>query len=341
VLRVQRGFRVALLVSSLLGMLGCATLRAGMEYDQAVQAFEDRRYEIAEGHLHSALKKNPGDERATSLLGWVRFKQGRTEEAGKLFTKAYQRNPENLATIEGLGWVQYLDGRDEHAEKEFKKLVQYAESHLQQLHWMDYSVNDQKFIESIYSEANYVLGLIAKRRGMWGGARAYFEQALSQPNQFIDHETIADELADTLFQLGEYRAAATFYEEFLSKNPENLTLLNRYAWCRYQTGNIEEAKRLYLRSKELSRTAAEFYQECFGSQSVTQRIYAKRMAEPYYGLALIYVKERRPDAALEELAAALKISPFFHHPKEIAFLLDQYPEWRERLRMRSLGRPLP
>jgi tetratricopeptide (TPR) repeat protein len=322
-------------------MLGCATLKAGIEYDQALRAFKDHRYEIAEDNLQSALRKNPGDERATSLLGWVRFKQGRTEEAGKLFAEAYLRNPENLATIEGLGWVKYLNGQDEDAEKEFRKLIKLVERHLKNPLWRYYQPKDQEIIQSIHSEANYALGLIIKRRGMWGAARTHFKNALSRPNQFIDREIIAKELADTLFELGEYKAAAIFYKEFFSKNPQDLFLLNRYAWCLYQIGNIEEAKSFYLKSKELSRVIVEFYQESLGSQSVTQRLYARRMAEPYYGLALIYVKEKRLDAAQEELATALKISPFFHHPKEIALLLDQYPEWQETLRLRSLGRPLP
>jgi tetratricopeptide (TPR) repeat protein len=335
------GFRGALLFSILLGMLGCTTLRAGMEYDQALREFKDYHYGIAEGYLHSALKKNPGDERATSLLGWVRFKQGNIREARKLFAEAYQRNPENLATIEGLGWVQYLYGQDEDSEKEFRKLTTYAERHFQNPNWIDYPAEARQFIESIYSEASYALGLIAKRRGMWEEARSRFEDALSRPGRFIDREIIAKELADSLFQVGEYKAALTFYKEFLSENPQDLSLLNRTAWCLYQIGNIEEAKSLYLESKELSSLATEYYQESLGSQSVTRRIYAKRMAEPYYGLALIYVKEKQLDAALEELASGLKISPFFHHPKEIALLLDQYPEWRERLRLRSLGRPFP
>ena len=333
-------FKIFLAFSILFGMIGCAMLRAGIEYDQALQAFKDSHYEIAENHLRSALKKNPGDERATSLLGWVRLKQGRNEEAGKLFTEAYQRNPENIATIEGLGWIYYLYGQDENAEKEFKKLIHYAEKHFGNSDWPYYESNDQEIIQSIHSEANYALGLIAKRRGVWKGARTYFEEALKRPNRFIDRETIAGELAYTLFELEDYQVAAMFYKEFLSKNPIDLFLLNRTAWCLYQTGDIEGAKSLYIRSKELSSLATEYYQESLGSQSVTQRIYAKRMAEPYYGLALIYAKEKRLDAALEELISALKISPFFHHPKEITLLLDQHPKWQETLRTRSLGRPL-
>jgi len=337
----RRGVRVTLLVSTLFGMLGCATLNAGIDYDQALRAFKNQHYDIAENHLDTALRKNPGDERAASLLGWVRFKQGRIEEAKPLFTEAYQRNPDNMATVEGLGWIYYLDGQDEKAEKAFKKLIQFTENHLENPSWPYYEPKDREVIQSMHSEANYALGLIAKRRRMWKAARDFFEQALNQFNQFISRDTIAKDLADTLFHLEEYKVAAILYKEFLSENPKDLSLLNRYAWCLYQIGNIEEAKSLYLRSKELSLLAGEYYQKPLGNQSVTQRIYAKRMAEPYYGLALIYAREKRFIAAQGELATALKISPFFHHSEEIVLLLDQYPEWREKLRLRSLGRPLP
>jgi tetratricopeptide (TPR) repeat protein len=337
----RRGVRITLVASTLFGMLGCVTLKAGVDYDQALLAFKNHRYEIAENHLDTALKKNPGDERAASLLGWVRFKQGRIEEARQLFTEAYQRNPENIATVEGLGWIYYLDGQDEKAEKAFEKLIQFTENHFGNPSWPYYEPSDREIIQSMHSEANYALGLIAKRRGMWKAAQTFLERALNQFNQFISRDTIAKELADTLFHLGEYKAAAIFYKEFLSENPTDLSLLNRYAWCLYQTGNLAEAKSLYLRSKKLSSLAVKYYQEPLGSQGVTQRIYAKRMAEPYYGLALIYAKEKRFIAAQGELATALKISPFFHHSEEIVLLLDQYPEWREKLRLHSLGRPLP
>jgi tetratricopeptide (TPR) repeat protein len=322
-------------------MFGCATVRGGIDYDQALRAFKNHHYDIAETHLDTALRKNPGEERAASLLGWVRFKQGRIEEARQLFTQAYQRNPDNMATVEGLGWIYYLDGEDEKAEKAFKKLIQFTEDHLGNPSWPYYELNDREFIQSMHSEANYALGLIAKRRGMWKSARTFFERALNQFNQFISHDIIAKELADTLFHLEEYKAAAIFYKQFLSENPNDLSLLNRYAWCLYQIGNLAEAKSLYLRSKELSLLFGEYYQKPLGNQSVTQRIYAKRIAEPYYGLALIYAKEKRFIAAQGELATALKISPFFHHSEEIVLLLDQHPEWREKLQFRSQGRPLP
>jgi tetratricopeptide (TPR) repeat protein len=328
-------------ILSLLGILSCVTLRGAVEYERALQAYKDHQYGMAEGLLGSTLRQHPADERAISLLGWVQFKQGRVDEAGKLFTEAERINPENIMTIEGLGWVRYSFGQDEKAEKSFNKLIQFAEKHFVNPDWQYYERNDREIIQSVYSEGSFGLGLIARRRGMWEEARDRLEKALTQPNQFIEHDTIAKELADILFQLGEYKAAAIFYKDSISQNPLNPLFLNRYAWCLYQSGNYEEAKIIFLRSKELSSRGGEFDHDLFGSQSITQRLRAKRAAEPYYGLALIYLKERRFDAAEEELASALKISPYFHHPREISLLLAQYPDWQERLRRKSPGRSLP
>jgi len=45
----RHGLRVALIISIFLGMLGCTTLRGGVEYDQALRAFKNHDYEMAEG----------------------------------------------------------------------------------------------------------------------------------------------------------------------------------------------------------------------------------------------------------------------------------------------------
>ncbi|MGZ3536776.1 MAG: tetratricopeptide repeat protein [Thermodesulfobacteriota bacterium] len=339
----RSGLRGALVTSILflLGVFGCVTLRGGVEYNRALQAYKNHQYEVAEGLLGSTLSQNPGDERAISLLGWVRFKQGKMAEAGKLFAEAGRIDSENIMTVEGLGWVQYAFGEDEKAEKNFNKLIHYAEKHFVNPDWLYYERNDREIIQSVYSEGSFGLGLIAKRRGKWEEARKRLEEAFNQPNRFIDHHMIAKELADILFQLRDYQTAAIFYKDSISHNPLNPLLLNRYAWCLYESGNYGEAKSIFLRSKELSLRAEEFDQDLFSSPSVTQRLRGKRIAEPYYGLALIYIKERRLDAAQEELASALKISPYFHHPHEISLLLAEHPEWQERLRLKSLGRSLP
>jgi hypothetical protein len=51
----------------------------------------------------------------------------------------------------------------------------------------------------------------------------------------------------------------------------------------------------------------------------------------WHGLALVYAKERKIEAAREKLAMALKISPFFRHPDEIVSLLKEHPDSQELL----------
>jgi len=156
----------------------------------------------------------------------------------------------------------------------------------------------------MHSEANYALGLLPKEGECWKGSSDFFEQALNQFNQFISRDTIAKDLADTLFHLEEYKVAAILYKEFLSENSKDLSLLNRYAWCLYQTGNIEEAKSLYLRSKELSLLAGEYYQKPWETKVLLNEFMPREWRKPYYGLALIYAREKRFIAAQGELATA-------------------------------------
>jgi hypothetical protein len=49
------------------------------------------------------------------------------------------------------------------------------------------------------------------------------------------------------------------------------------------------------------------------------------------GLALVYARERKFEAARKELAMGMKISPFFRHPDEIVHLFREHPDWQELL----------
>jgi tetratricopeptide (TPR) repeat protein len=315
---------LCLLANLLLGIAGCAALKENLDYNRALEDFRKNRLETSEGYIQAALQEKPSDERAISLLGWIRFKEGRTVEARDSFEKAETLNPENPGTIEGLAWIYYGQGKDGEAENKFQKLLEYSQKHLQDPYWGYYSVEDKDFITSVDSDANYGLGLIAKRRGLWLKARAYFERALNQFNQYIPREPITRELADTLFEIGEYRLAMVQYRDLIPYSPQDFSLLNRYAFCLYQTGNMKEAQFYYEQAKKIISSTAKYYSQYKGVKSLTQKLYAKRIAECYYGLSLMDGKERRLEAARENLAFALKISPYFHHPDEVVQLFQQH-----------------
>ncbi|MDI6761568.1 MAG: tetratricopeptide repeat protein [Thermodesulfobacteriota bacterium] len=314
------------LLSICLVLTGCAVLKTNVGYEQALNAFQSGNYGEAETHLQSELKQRPQDDKSLSLRGWIFFKMGLMEEAEKYFESASRINPKNISTGEGLAWIYYAKGLNEASEKKFRQMIDYAEKHFQNPYWEEYLWADRQYILSIHSNANYGLGLISKRMGRWEPARKYLEEAINQPNPLIDPEEMRSHLVEVLFGLGEYRLALPHYQKLLSGKEAGLSLLNRYAWCLYQTGKTGEAKSTFLKAKSLFSSEVERYRGSSTVQNMTEKLIAKRMAETYYGLALIHAKEGNAREGMKELSIALSLSPFFHSPDELLKFLRSYPQ---------------
>jgi tetratricopeptide (TPR) repeat protein len=309
----------------LLILTGCTSVKTTIDYEHSLRAFQKGLYAEADLHLRSALQKRPQDEKLLSLQGWVFFKMGRLDEAEIYFEKASQLQPNNIATVEGLAWIYYLRGLNEAAQKNFSKMIDHATRHLLNSSWPDYPEADRRYLLSIHSSGNYGLGLIAKRMGQWHKAHSHLEEALKQPNLFIDAAEIRFQVAEILFTLRRYDLALPHYKKLIPEDEVNFLLLNRYAWCLYQVGETEEAKSIFLKSKRHIASAEEGYRRPSMILSVTEKLIAKRMAEPHYGLALIYVREKNLSEAIKELTLALQLSPFFHSPDEIVTTFSPFP----------------
>lgn len=314
------------LLSICLVLTGCAALKTSADFEQALNAFQSGNYGEAETHLQSALKQRPQDDKSLSLRGWIFFKMGLMEEAEKSFESAGRINPKNISTVEGLAWINYAKGLNKASEDKFRQMIDYAEEHFRNPYWTEYPLTDRQYIHSVHSNASYGLGLVAKRMGRWKRARKYLEEAINQPNQLIDPEEMRSHLAEILFGLGEYRLALPHYQKLLSGKGAGLFLLNRYAWCLYQTGKTGEAKSIFLKAKSLLSSEVERYRGSSTVQNMTDKLIAKRMAEPYYGLALIHAKEENVQEGMKELSTALSLSPFFHSPDELLKFLRLYPQ---------------
>jgi len=314
----------------LLMLTGCAPLKTHVDYERGLMAFQRGLYSEAEVHLQSALQQRPTDEKSLSLQGWVFFKTGLMEEAEKYFESANRINPGNIGTLEGLAWIYYAKGLNEASQDKFRRMIDYAEKHFGDPYWSEYPFADRQYIHSVHSNASYGLGLIAKRMERLEQARKYLEAAINQPNQFIDSEEMRSHLAETLFGLKEYRLALSHYQKLLYGKEAELSLLNRYAWCLYQTGKAEEAKAVFLRAKSLLSSDVERYRGSSTVQNMTEKLIAKRMAETYYGLALIHAKEGNVHEGMKELSFALSLSPFFHAPDELLKVFGTIPQSLEK-----------
>jgi tetratricopeptide (TPR) repeat protein len=196
-------------------------------------------------------------------------------------------------------------------------MIDYAEEHFRNPYWSEYSSEDRLYIHSVHSNANYGLGLIANRMGRLEQARKYLEEAINQPNQFIHPDEIRSHLAETLFRLKDYRLALIHYQKLLRSRETDLTFLNRYAWCLYQTGKTREAKSVFLKVKSFLSPQVDLYRGSSSVQDMTEKLLAKRMAEAYYGLAIIHAKEGNVHEGIKEFSTAFSLSPFFHSPDEL------------------------
>lgn len=303
---------------------GCAPLRTHLDYERGLIAFQKGLYSEAQAHLQSALQRRPDDENTLSLQGWVFFKLGRTEEAQKYFKSANRINPKNISAIEGLAWIDYEEGFNEEAKNKFQQMISYAEEHFRNPYWPDYPSQDRLYIQSIYSNGHYGLGLIAKRAERLKEACQHLEASLKEPNQFISPDVIRSHLAEILFSLREYPLALIHYQDLLDGREADFTFLNRYAWCLYQTNKIQEAKSVFFKAKDLLTLTVAPSRGSSSVQNMTEKLFAKRVAETYYGLAIIHAKEGNLQEAMKELSIALSLSPFFHSPDELLRFLKPY-----------------
>jgi Flp pilus assembly protein TadD len=91
------------------------------------------RLDAAEATLKKAVSADPSDGQAMSLLGLLRFKQKKYEEALDTLTRAAQLDPDNPVTQNHLGILLSEKGQRAAAETAFRRAIQlqpeYGEAH--------------------------------------------------------------------------------------------------------------------------------------------------------------------------------------------------------------------
>ncbi|MCL4500743.1 MAG: tetratricopeptide repeat protein [Deltaproteobacteria bacterium] len=270
-------------ISGILAMLllsGCATVqstvRSNQEYVEGERLYKSQHYAEAQTHALKAYNEDPTNPLYQSLLGWVYLKQGNLTEARRLFTDMYNHDQGSLPAFVGLAWVEYSSGQMGQSEIWFQKELASAKDHVgDKQNFAYYSPNDQDFITSCLSDANYGLGLIALARHDYSGARAYLSEALKYPNSFIGHEPIRAALEESqgirrrpefaynlkqgkpskaslekLIKTDPYSADTPQVAQLIAKNQEWQPLQKEFARAYFELGDFKRAQeklQAYLR----------------------------------------------------------------------------------------------
>jgi protein O-GlcNAc transferase len=222
----------------------------------------------AERELAAILKSKPNEPLALNLLGTVRAKQGRLDEAESLFSRALRIDKEFVGAHKNLAYLYLLKGQPEKTVLELKEIVRlkpddadasYKLAHLLfALGHLDDCIN---FIEANrQSHAPTVplitlLGDAYQKKGSLEKAEESYLQALSA--QSNDAEALVG-LAAVSQAKGDGKRAALYLARAKESMTDSPDLLYRFAVAALRSEMFDDAKRALERAVELKPDEASY-----------------------------------------------------------------------------------
>jgi len=297
---------ITLLAAIALLYLATATTVLADAFDDGLKMWEKKEYEKSVSFLQKALKENPKSASAKKLLAWNFVKLGRLAEAEALFLEARAAKKDDVGVSQGLGWIYGEWGRHEESVKHFREQAAWAKSHLDSSDYTYYELDDQRYIESLYSDANYGLGTVYKRMWKYDDAIRYLETALKYRNAFTPESEMEATRGDVYYEQGKWKDAIRSFERAARQDRKNPDLQIKIAWSHYFNKAYGDAEKAF--------------EKALGMKPGT--------AEAPYGLALSQYQQNHFDAARQNLEKAIAINPYYVDNAFVHGILDKKPEWR-------------
>jgi len=285
---------------------GCALMQTTLEYNESLEAFKGEKYDVAMGYISAVIEKNPSDRTYRSLLGWIHFKQGRMDEAERIFLDIYLERSDEISAIQGLAWVACMQRRFEVAEKGFRTALAWVERHTDDLYWARYKIDDKNYILSVKSDACYGLGLCAFSQGEYARAKTFLSRALKHRNHFTGHSPIKTALADLLYYGGNYREAAAYYQDALSDKSDENTLL-KLGWCFQLAGESRGSENVFRQGLKRAEDRRPFL----------------------HGLVFATQAQSNVQGSLQHLSELIRLDPYYADTADLKAVAQKMPGWEQ------------
>lgn len=277
-------------------------------YKEGFQHFQKKNYYFAARSLEKALQLKSDYPEAQRILGFSYLKTGRVLDAEYIFTQQYKKESANVEIIQGLAWSAFTLGKHSESEKYFRNELKWAENHIGSSSYAWYTPDDKSFIESIYSDANFGLALLAKAQNNRDLVEKYFAAAVKYPNDFTSRTDILTAYGDFYYDKTKYPEALPIYEKAIREDKNNLAAQLKAAWCSYFNKDFSAGARSFDRALAISKKA----------ESV----------EALYGLALCSYFQNKFEQAYRYLADAIAINPYYMDNAIVHDLIEKKPEWK-------------
>ena len=190
-------------------------------YELAKLCLRDGKLDLAEKIYKDLAAHAPKAARPLVGLSRIEVKRGKPEEALKYLAEAEQKNKSFVHLYADRAEIYAAGGDFESAISSFKKAIE-----LSPLNPMRYkNAADMLFKAKRYQEAADLL-----------------EVAVGQKLEFPD---LFHYLSQAKFALKDFKAASKYIRNALGADPENVTYLNQLGICLKETGQMDDATKVY------------------------------------------------------------------------------------------------
>ncbi len=265
--------------------------------EQALQAFDDGQYELADYICRQILRTGPRLTRALHLAATIALKQGQHKKAADYINQAIAENSGVPHLFNCLGLVMADQGQFGQAEKAFRKALA---------------------IDAAYVDGYYNLGHIFN---MWGRAEAAIKQFETVVRLKPDWADAHYHLANARLSDGQLDAAIGDYRQALRLKPDYAEAHHNLGGALKAHGDIAGAISSYQEAIRLTGDFAEAHnnlgnalieagqpEEALGSfqQAISIR---PNYATAHYNLANLYRNLNRTDEAVKSFLRAISFQP--------------------------------
>ncbi len=227
------------------------------ELIRSVIAAQERRYDLAENHLNTALKKDPTHPIAIYYLGSLNLAQNRLEDAKTLFLSVLAESPEFAPALAALGQTYRLQNQMALAAESLQKAVAaQPEIMLYRQQLIDlYNVTGQTDAAERETRAGLYYAPGVKERfleqGMQLLAMGSYDRAIELMEKLIAHHQRAPEAfyikAAALANLGKVEAASENAQAYIAQAAD-VPQAHHYTGMLYLALNDIDRARLHLRT---------------------------------------------------------------------------------------------
>jgi len=279
---------------------GCTLFHAESEYNQALKSFKAEQYDKAYRHISAADEEFPSNRKYRSLLGWIYLRQGKLQQAERVFDGIYKEDNTDIGALQGFAWLDYRRHQLNSSKRWFEKQLRWANKHVNSPYWMDYEPEDQAFIRSILSDGYYGLGLIALSQRNYSHSKRMLSKSLEYRNDFIGHGPIKAALGDVDYYQGKYKKASTYYREVWAEQ-KDAAIAIKLGWSLKLGGDDNGARTIFLEGLKTAKDHRPFL----------------------YGLVFTEFSQKKIAKARGYLEDLIKLDPYYPDTSDILRIIHQ------------------